>query len=57
MASLENYLTVLDQYFYPHTIEELIGTLIVPIRQHLMQLKTECEMRLNIGYGIESNWM
>lgn len=39
----------LERHFYTHTIEELIGTLITPIKQHLRQLKCECETQLALG--------
>ncbi|XP_022901815.1 hexosaminidase D-like [Onthophagus taurus] len=50
ISSLENYLkSNLEQYFYPYTIEELIGTLILPIKQHVRQLSCECESQLSFG--------
>ncbi|XP_017779185.1 PREDICTED: hexosaminidase D-like [Nicrophorus vespilloides] len=50
ITSLEGYLkTNLEQYFYPHTIDELIGTLVAPIKQHLRQLKGECETQITNG--------
>ncbi|KAK4874582.1 hypothetical protein RN001_013942 [Aquatica leii] len=56
ILSLENYLkNHLQAYFYPHTIEELIGTLILPIKQHLRQLKCECEAQMSLGCRIRGH--
>lgn len=46
----ENYLkSSLETMFYPHTIEEIQGTLFAPIIQHLRQIKSDCETQLASG--------
>lgn len=46
----ENYLkTALESIYYPHTIEEIQGTLFMPIIQHLRQIKSDCETQLASG--------
>ncbi|XP_018335239.1 hexosaminidase D [Agrilus planipennis] len=56
ITSLENYMKDhLEQYFFTHTIEELVGTLIIPMKQHLRQLKCECETQLSIGCRIRGH--
>lgn len=56
IISLESYLkTSLEDAFYPHTVEELTGTLILPIKQHLRQLKCECEAQLSLGCRIRGH--
>ncbi|XP_018563570.1 hexosaminidase D-like [Anoplophora glabripennis] len=50
VTSVENYLKGnLDHFFYQHTIEELMGTLLIPIKQHLKQIKADCETQLSLG--------
>ncbi|CAH1958813.1 unnamed protein product [Acanthoscelides obtectus] len=50
VTSIENYMKVnLDQLYFNHTIEELIGTLITPVKQHLRQIKADCETQLTFG--------
>lgn len=56
VISLEDYLKAqLPNYFYPHTIDELMGTLVVPIKQHLRQLKCECETQISIGCRVRGH--
>lgn len=56
VTSLETYLkTHLEQIFYGHTVEELLGTLINPMKQHLKQIKSDCEMQLNLGCRIRGH--
>lgn len=51
-SSMESYLKIpLDSIYYSHTIEELTGTLFLPIRQHLLQIKSDCETQLAIEIG------
>nr|CAH7712483.1 unnamed protein product [Callosobruchus chinensis] len=50
VTSVENYLKVnLDQLYFNHTMEELIGTLVAPVKQHLRQIKADCETQLAFG--------
>ncbi|KAB0793796.1 hypothetical protein PPYR_13416 [Photinus pyralis] len=56
ISSLENFVkTHLQTYFFPHTIEELLGTLILPIKEHLHQLKCECEAQITLGCRIRGH--
>ncbi|KAK9887771.1 hypothetical protein WA026_000086 [Henosepilachna vigintioctopunctata] len=50
ISTNENYLkTPLENTFYPHTIEELQGTLFTPMKQQLLQIKSDCETQLALG--------
>ncbi|XP_049817212.1 hexosaminidase D isoform X2 [Aethina tumida] len=50
VTSLENYLkTNLEIIYYNHTIDELLGTLINPMKQNLKQIKSDCETQLSLG--------
>lgn len=54
--SLESYLkTNMDVFYYNHTIEELIGTLVLPMKQHLKQLKADCETQLSLGCRVRGH--
>lgn len=56
VASAESYLkTHLEVTFYNHTIDELIGTLVLPMKQHLIQLKGECETQLSLGCRVRGH--
>lgn len=50
LTELESYLkTRLEQIFFNHTNEELLGTLITPMRQHLRQMTSDCENQIAAG--------
>lgn len=56
MTSLETFLkTHLEQTYYNHTVEELLGTLLNPIKQNLRQLQSDCETQLNLGCRIRGH--
>lgn len=56
VASAESYLKInLEPIFYNHTIDELIGTLILPMKQHLKQLKADCETQLSLGCRVRGH--
>lgn len=56
LISLEEYLKPhLEHYYYPHTIEELFGTLIQPLKQNLQQLRADCETQLTMGCRIRGH--
>ncbi|CAH0564501.1 unnamed protein product [Brassicogethes aeneus] len=50
VTSLETYLKAnLEQIYFSHTIDELLGTLINPIKNNLKQIKSDCETQLALG--------
>lgn len=56
VVDIESYLKVnLEHFFYPHTVEELIGTLITPIKQNLTHLKSDCETQLAMGCRVRGH--
>ncbi|KAJ8927280.1 hypothetical protein NQ314_020283 [Rhamnusium bicolor] len=56
ITSVENYVKGnLEHFFYNHTAEEIIGTLINPIKQHLKQMKADCETQLSLGCRVRGH--
>lgn len=56
LIALEEYLKPhLEHYYYSHTIEEITGTLILPLKQNLQQLKADCEMQLAMGCRVRGH--
>lgn len=56
LVALEEYLKPhLEHYYYSHTIEELLGSLFMPLKQNLKQLKDDCETQLAIGCRVRGH--
>ncbi|XP_060521222.1 hexosaminidase D-like [Cylas formicarius] len=56
VCGLENYLkSNLEMVFYPHTIDELLGTLVLPIKRRLAQIKADCETQRDLGCRVRGH--
>ncbi|CAH1154569.1 unnamed protein product [Phaedon cochleariae] len=56
LIPLKDYLQEhLDQVFFKHTVDELIGTLVIPVERKLNQLKADCETQLSLGCRVRGH--
>lgn len=50
LNNIEEYIkNLLQEIFFPPTVDEWIGTNISPIKSHLFQIKTDAEFQLSLG--------